>query len=267
MDNKLSLKDVTGDSYTTAPGTPGLFSRLFTSLSFYMYIAGMIWQGYTTARRGDYDKEYWQFNSQHAMDCIEKVGGIVEIKGLDNLRELDGPCVIVGNHMSTLETFTLPGILVPILDATFVVKESLTKMPVISNIICATTPIAVSRSNPRDDLKRVLEDGKAMLASGRSVVIFPQTTRANVFDPAKFNSIGAKLAARAGVPIIPLALNTSFWSNGRIIKDIGTIDTRKKVRFLFGNPIHIEGKGNAEHKQVVEFISRTLASWAAGDDS
>ena len=38
-------------------------------------------------------------------------------------RGLDGPAVIVGNHMSTLETFALPGLVVPFKPLTFVVKH------------------------------------------------------------------------------------------------------------------------------------------------
>lgn len=265
MNTKILLDQVTGDSYTTVPEKPGICTRTFKSLSFYLAIVKLIIRGSARGKRGEYDKAYWLTNSQHSTDAVERVGGMIEVNGLNNLRKLDGPCVIVANHMSSLETIMLPAIIVPILDATFVVKDSLTRTPFIKNIVCSTNPIAVSRTNPREDLKKVLSDGQAMLASGRSIIIFPQTTRTKEFIPEKFNSIGAKLAARAAVPLVPLALSTSFWGNGRIIKDIGKIDINKKVRYLFGEPIHINGKGNAEHKQVVEFISRTLASWAEED--
>ena len=56
--------------------------------------------------------------------------------------------------------------------------------------------------------KAVLEGGKQRLQKGISIIVFPQTTRTVRFEPENFNSIGVKLAQRAKVPIIPLALRT-----------------------------------------------------------
>jgi len=41
--------------------------------------------------------------------------------------------------------------------------------------------------------------------------------RTVAFDPALFTSIGVKLAQRAGVPVVPLALLTDAWGNGRLV--------------------------------------------------
>jgi 1-acyl-sn-glycerol-3-phosphate acyltransferase len=163
--------------------------------------------------------------------------------------------------MSTLETFTLPGTLVPIRPVTFVVKQSLVDYPIFGHVMRSRDPITVGRTNPREDLKAVLEGGTDRLARGISIVIFPQTTRRPVFDPAEFNSIGVKLAKRAGVPIVPIALKTDAWSNGTLAKDYGPIKPSRTAHFAFGPPLAVTGRGEAEHEEIVRFITRHLIIW------
>ena len=56
---------------------------------------------------------------------------------------------------------------------------------------------------------------------------------AEVFKPEEFNSIGVKLAKKAGVPVVPVAIKTDFWGNGRIIKELGPIDNKKTIHIKF----------------------------------
>ncbi|HSH70365.1 MAG TPA: hypothetical protein VK997_10635 [Deferrisomatales bacterium] len=93
------------------------------------------------------------------------------------------------------------------------------------------------------------------------MIVFPQTTRAERFDPERFNSIGAKLAGRAGVPLIPLALRTDAWGNGRWLKDFGPVDPRRPVRFRFGAPLSPDRRGTEAHRQTVAFIQQALGEW------
>jgi 1-acyl-sn-glycerol-3-phosphate acyltransferase len=106
-----------------------------------------------------------------------------------------------------------------------------------------------------------LEEGTSLLGRGRSIIVFPQTTRTVRFDPEQFNTIGIKLARRAGVPVIPLALQTDAWGIGRLVKEFGRIDPQKTVHMAFGAPLAISSRGAEEHAQIVEFIQRHLQAW------
>ena len=213
------------------------------------------------ARRGEYDDEQWVRTSFKVLKDLESLGTVTQIEGLEHIRQLDTPCVFVANHMSTLETMVLPAIIQPIREVTFVVKKSLLEYPFFKHIAAARNPIAVARENPREDLKAVIDGGIDRLQKGISVVVFPQTTRSETFDPKKFNTIGIKLAVKAKVPIIPVALSTSAWGNGKKIKDFGRVDPSKTVRFAFGAPIQIEGRGAQQHQQVIKFIESHLSAW------
>lgn len=254
------LADLSGN-YRTAPGNTNALMRMFPSLSFYPQLAYAIWRYSRLAQQGRYDIVGWRASSLGVLRALERTGVSIQIEGLQNLYRFDGPCVFVGNHMSTLETLVMVGIVHPAKDATFVIKRALAEYPIFKHIILSRDPIIVDRVNPRADLERVLTQGPKVLESGMSIIVFPQTTRRVDFDPKQFNSIGVKLARRAGVPIVPVALRTDAWGIGKLIKDVGRIDPSKPVHFAFGEAIAPDQRGNSAHNAVVEYIQSKLASW------
>jgi 1-acyl-sn-glycerol-3-phosphate acyltransferase len=255
-----SLKFVDG-SYRSAPGDPAIFTRTFPGFSFYTRFAYIVCKGSNVARLGRYSDAEWSRNSLEVMRTLEAVGIRIDIAGTEHFSRLPGPCVFIGNHMSTLDAFVLPTVIQPLKPVAFVVKRSLVEYPIFGHLMRARDPIVVGRTNPRDDLKAVFEGGVARLQSGISIVVFPQKTRSPLFDPAAFNTIGIKLAKRAQVPVIPLALKTDAWANGRHLKDFGKIDPAKAVHFAFGEPLRVQGNGAAEHQMVSEFIREKLLAW------
>lgn len=249
------------DTYRTGPRTPSLAARLVPSFSFYTKMVNIVVQASRKAKRGQYDTREWCLSSQAILRALEKVGVRVEVDGIDNFRALSEPCVFIGNHMSTLETFVLPVIIAPIREVTFVVKQSLVEYPVFKHVMRSRNPVTVGRSNPRDDLKAVLEGGSDRLKAGISIIIFPQTTRTPVLDRDQFNTIGVKLAKRAGVPVVPVALKTDAWGTGSLLKDFGRIDPARAVHIAFGKPLEIRDRGSEEHQQIIDFIEGKLEEW------
>lgn len=238
------------------------FARKFPSLVYYLKMLRLVFWGANEARKGDFNVEKRVWGSISIVRALESVGVRFEIENIASFRELESPCVFVSNHMSTLETFVLPGIIEPYRANTFVIKESLTKYPVFKHIMLSLDPVVVSRENPREDFEVVMKDGQHRLSERISIVVFPQTTRSISFDPSQFNTIGVKLAKRAGVPIVPVALRTDAWGNNdRFVKEFGKIDPSKPVRICFGDPIHINGNGKDEHEFIIKFIENKLKEW------
>jgi 1-acyl-sn-glycerol-3-phosphate acyltransferase len=143
-----------------------------------------------------------------------------------------------------------------------VVKDTLVKSWSFGPVMRSRDPIVVSRHNSREDLLRVLDQGQRILAEGRSVVIFPQSTRRQEFRPEEFNSLAVKLAVRASVPVVPFALKTDFWRNGVYVKDLGPLDaSRPDVWFSFDKAMQVNGSGKEENKWIIDFIQTNLAEW------
>ena len=148
------------------------------------------------------------------------------------------------------------------MNVTFVVKDSLVEHPFFGPIMRSRNPIVVSRSNSREDFQTVMKMGQKSLAEGMSIIIFPQSTRMAEFRPKEFNSLGVKLARSAKVRVIPIAIKTDFWGNGKYLKDLGPIDRSKPIHIAFGEPLSIEGSGKEENEFIIEFIRSHLAKWS-----
>ncbi|MEJ2695687.1 MAG: lysophospholipid acyltransferase family protein [Candidatus Sulfobium sp.] len=257
------------DTYRTVTDRRrSLFSRIFLSpkFTFYPQVFRVVWTNSRQAKKARYGDREWVKGSLDILHIVENVGVEVEITGMENITRSPGPVVFVANHMSTLETFVLPCIIQPVKPVAFVVKSSLLTAPVFGHVMRSRDPVAIDRKNPREDLKTVLEGGRKKLESGISVIIFPQSTRSVEFRPEEFNSLGVKLAARAGAPVIPVALKTDAWGIGKKLKELGPVDTHKKVFFAFGEPLEIEGRGAGQHEKVIAFIKEKLDVWQAQNE-
>lgn len=236
----------------------------WATLIYYTQLFYIILAESLIARKMPYEGKTWAKGSLGVLKIVESAGGKFHISGLKALSRHKGPVVYVANHMSLLDTLVLPCILLAFSKVTFVVKQGLLKYPVLGTIIKAIHPIAVTRENPRQDLKTVLYKGLTLISHGRSIIIFPQATRSARFDETTFNSLGVKLAQRANVPVVPVALKTDFQGNGKIIKDMGPVDPTKKLYIKIGEPMLVEGNGQAIHQKIIQFISKNLNSWGAG---
>ena len=256
------MKEITpGNSYHTPERKIPWFIKACPGFHFYRRILHIVFEASSDGKNGKMDNVQWNYHSIQTLRAAETVGAKFHIENMNVFKQLHEPCIFIGNHMSTLETFVLACIISPHMNMSFVVKRSLIEYPVFKNVMISLNPIVVGRENPKEDFKAVINGGIERLSNDISIVLFPQTTRTVKFDPSAFNSIGIKLAKRAKVPVVPLALKTNFWGNGRILKECGKIDPSQDIRFEFGEPMKIQGNGRAEHERIARFISEKLEEW------
>ena len=246
---------------TPSPGFRGCGLLQRSDIYFYLRQFLIVCVGGLIARRGRFDGTAWTTRALKMMRVIEKAGGHIRIEGAHHMIGLRTPTVFVANHMSIVETLLLPGGLIqPFHPVTVVLKESLLRYPAFGAILRAIGPIAVSRRNAREDLRHVLEEGVQRLQQGQSVLVFPQSTRQATFRPAAFNSLGAKLAHRAGVPVLPVAVRTDFQQVGRRVRDLGPIDRTKPIHIAFSEALPSTDPKQA-HRQTVERIAARMREW------
>jgi len=234
-----------------------LNNRIYFTLKY----AHIVLRTRKEAIMGEYDDEAWADSSNYIFRFIEKTGGKFHISGMEHIAETPDPVLFIGNHMSTLETMILPCIIAPHRRVTFVVKESLVRHPLFGHIMRSRDPIVVGRTDPRKDLEAVINGGMELLSKGISIIIFPQSTRSLEFKPEEFNTLGVKLAKKAGVKVVPIALKTNYWGQGKIVKELGPIDRHKPIFIKFGEPFEVTGSGKEENQKIIDFILASLKEW------
>jgi 1-acyl-sn-glycerol-3-phosphate acyltransferase len=234
---------------------------------YYARLAWSVWTGYLRVLTGRYGTTGHTRCSIDTLRIAEDCGGRIFITGAARLARHPGPVVFIANHMSMLETLILPYMLIAYNPTGLinVVKESLLRYPVFGKLLRSTFPIGVGRQNARNDLLEILNQGVAALQGGKSMLVFPQSTRRMDLNAEDFNSIGVKLAKRANVPLVPVALKTDFQGVGGLLRDFGAIRRDRPIRIEFGDPVMISGLGREEHAQTVQFIVEKVRTWQKQD--
>lgn len=113
-----------------------------------------------------------------------------------------GAAVIVANHLSLLDVLVLYGLFRPF---KWVSKAEVFKVPFIGWNMRMNDHVAVLRGNP-ESVREMMDHCRAHLARGTPILIFPEGTRSRDCRLQRFKDGAFKLAAEAGVPVIPLAV-------------------------------------------------------------
>lgn len=133
----------------------------------------------------------------------------------------DEPCLIVSNHQSAWETLAY---LVLFPDVAIVAKQELLSIPVFGWYLRHSPMIVIDRETGTKALRSMVEESRAALSQGRSVLIFPEGTRKPPEEPVAFKRGVEMLYARLGVPVLPVAIDSGrFWSSGSRTKRPGRI--------------------------------------------
>ena len=198
--------------------------------------------------------------------AAEALGMNVILEGFENRRAVDGPVVYLSNHMSMTETVLFPPALLSFGAFNYVAKASLAHLPFLEKAAENMGMIPISRVSPREDLINILRVGQARLQANSSFLIFPQGTRCEVLSRNRFSSIGAKLAERAKVPIIPLVVDTRCQPTRKtgvfkkVFKDFGPVDTSYDIRVACG-PAIMPARAKEMQEATFDWMATKLESW------
>ena len=129
----------------------------------------------------------------------------VQVEGLDKL-DPDGSYVVMSNHHSL---FDIPTVLSSLpFPFRMLAKASLFRIPFMGWYMSRVGYIPVEREDPKK-ARESLESAARRVASGLSVLIFPEGTRSEEGKVARFKRGGVNLAHSAGVPVVPVAIINS----------------------------------------------------------
>lgn len=147
-------------------------------------------------------------------------------------------------HSSSWETVA-QALLIP--PQVWVLKRELTWIPFVGWGIKLLRAIAVKRGGGPAVVRDVIEQGKARLAEGEWIVIFPEGTRMPPGETRRYGVSGALLATETGKLIVPVAHDAGYyWPRRGLIKRAGTI------RVVIGTPIASTGRDPRELNAEVQ---------------
>ena len=167
-----------------------------------------------------------------------------------------GAHIVMSNHASAWETIAQFVIFPP---HVWVLKRELLWVPFVGWGLKVLRPIAINRGEGHRAVNQVIDQGKARLADGLWIIVFPEGTRVVEGQTKKFGVSGALLATTTGKLVVPLSHNAGkFWPRRGIVKKPGTI------RVVIGEPIESAGKKPRElNEEVRQAIDAGLAKIAA----
>jgi 1-acyl-sn-glycerol-3-phosphate acyltransferase len=171
----------------------------------------------------------------------------------------DGPCVIVANHRSHADTAALlaavPARRRPAVAAAADYWFRGGVRPGICRALCAAFPVRRSGGGSAD-----LAAAARLLAAGRDVIIFPEGTRSRDGRTGDFHRGAARLAAAAGVPLVPAGLS----GTGTVLPPGGSArrPRRAPVIVRFGAPVGLPEVAGTGGDAVTDATARARAQMA-----
>lgn len=169
-------------------------------------------------------------------------GARVTYIGLENIPQ-DTPCMFAANHLGFFDIIlTFPKI---VGKCVLVSKDSLSKVPIFSQLMGLIDCLYVDRSDIKSGLQMIL---KAIdkIKSGSSVLIFPEGTRSKTGELLEFKEGSFKIATKTGCPIVPIAIK----GTNKIFEDRFPRIIPSDVTIEFGQPIAIADKSRDELKFI-----------------
>jgi 1-acyl-sn-glycerol-3-phosphate acyltransferase len=132
----------------------------------------------------------------------------------------DGPHLIAVKHQAMFETIEmLRHCHFPVI----VIKRELADIPLFGWMTRRYGVIPVERSAGAKALRTMVKRGKAVLAAGRPVIIYPEGTRVRPGETPPLQPGFAGLYRALSLPVVPVAMNSgTVWSRG-LVKQPGTV--------------------------------------------
>lgn len=166
------------------------------------------------------------------------------VEGLDNV-PTDGPAVLCPNHTSVLDSFFIPAMLPR--RVTYVGKAEYMDDWKTRKLFPALGMIPIDRTGG-DAGERALATAQRILENGELFGIYPEGTRSRDGRLYRGHTGPARLAMRAGAPIIPIGL---VGAREVMPPDAKFPKLRLPVTVKFGRPIDVERYRDREDDHLV----------------
>jgi 1-acyl-sn-glycerol-3-phosphate acyltransferase len=180
--------------------------------------------------------------------CRSSLKGLrieVAVEGLENVPK--GAYVYCSNHQSLVDVIVLGAVLPG--DYKWAAKRELLSVPFLGWHLKLAGHVPVERSRGSRAAAEVIGRFEDTLRRGKPLLIFPEGTRTPDGRLHDFKNGGFYAAVRAGVPVVPVALEGTYTLMRRGALDTGD-GSMRLVRVKIGAPIPAPPEGRREGDRV-----------------
>jgi 1-acyl-sn-glycerol-3-phosphate acyltransferase len=193
-----------------------LFNLALWAWTAVMLIAALPWLAFPPRFMLAHSRA-WMRGVQFLLAAI--VGLDYEIRGEAASRVR--PAIFAFKHQSAWETLAIHLLLER---AAIALKRELTQIPLFGWTLLHSGMIRIDRQGGPRALRGLIEGGRAALARGMPIVIFPEGTRLPPGEHRPYHPGVAALYRHLDCPVVPVALNSGvFWSRRGFVKRPGRI--------------------------------------------
>ncbi len=140
-----------------------------------------------------------------------------------------GAALIASQHQSAFDTLIWVKLMPKV---SYVFKAELARIPLFGPMLVASGQIPLDRAATLASVRGLLRAAERAKADGRQIVIFPEGTRVALGSDPPIRGGVALIAARTGLPVIPVATDSGrYWGRRAFRKRPGC------VRIHIGEPI------------------------------
>ena len=175
----------------------------------------------------------------------------VEIEGLEHV-DRARPQLYAANHAGLHDILSLAAHL-PI-QFRWVAKKSLFRVPFMGWHMRRSGYIPIDRDHPREAARSIMEAAH-MIRGGVSAIAFPEGTRSRTGELGRFHSGAFALALRAGVPLVPVAIEGS---DRVIMPRTLQVNPGAIVRIQIGAPIDLSSYRQNEKGRLMEEVRAVM---------
>jgi 1-acyl-sn-glycerol-3-phosphate acyltransferase len=180
-----------------------------------------------------------------------------EITGLENV-PAEGGYVYAANHQSLLDILILGASLKG--DFKWGAKRSLMRVPFLGWHLRLAGHVLVDRSRGTRGAAETILRFQRVLDSGKPLLLFPEGTRSPDGEVKPFKTGGFRAAVRAGVPVVPVALEGTASIMHKGAADAGDQEVRTRpVLIRVGAPLVARPEG-PEKERVADLCERVHAA-------
>ena len=160
----------------------------------------------STKKKYEKDSAFYRFLLNHLTAIALKLLGIkVHVTGFEKVPK-DTKVLFVGNHRSCYDPI-ISWYIFRKWKPAFISKPSNFKIPIFGRYIRKCCFMAIDRENPRNALKTIIDAAELIKKDEVSVGVYPEGTRSKNCELLPFHNGVFKIAQRANVPIIVLAVD------------------------------------------------------------